>query len=89
MVQIATNEAIITFNDGYESRHYVMDFLQLLRSQFSIRAFKKIDEKRVSEANLKAFLATKDNRQNRRCAQIVERESLKIKEGSVYSAGDF
>lgn len=89
IVQIATNEATILFNEGCQGRHDVMDSLQLLRSNFSIHGFEGIDNKRIAYSERKASMQTKEQRKLRKRCKTAKDESLKEIEGEMYAAGGF
>lgn len=89
IAQIATNEAVVAFNDGCIGRHSIMNELQLLRSKFSIEGFSKIDKKRIAEAERKCLLETKEQRKLKRQKQVAEAEMAIKKDGNLYIPGGF
>lgn len=89
IVNIAVQEAVIVFNDGFVGRHYVMDELQLLRSRFSLEEFVKFDKQRIADAERQAVLDTKEQRKLRKHSRLADEKTFVEKHGEAYSPGNF
>lgn len=89
IVEIATHEAVILFNEGHSGRSAVLDRLGLARSYLSYTAFQKSDAKRVALAEQRALFATKEHRKSLRQSKSLYEENVLALEGPSYAAGQF
>lgn len=89
VVEIATGEAVITFNDGNQGRIKIMEEFGLTVGNRSKECFIELDNLRLSTAELRLHQSTKEMRKKKRMLQNALHEKLVSKEGTSYAAGEF
>lgn len=89
IVEIATNEALIIFNDGNQGKINVMEELGLTVGLRARECFKLLDQERISTCSLRFLQNTKEARKIKRRKEKAEAENFLLKEGETYSAGAF
>lgn len=89
IAEIATNEAIILFNDGNVGKIKLMQELGLNVGNYAQDCFRKLDEERVKTCELRFFQNTKEMRQMKRKNEKVIAANLLAQEGQTYAAGSF
>lgn len=89
IVEIATNEAVILFNEGNRGRKNVMEEFGIVVGSNAEQCFKLLDEERISTSDLRFLQSTKEARKIKRMKDKMEAENFLLEEGEVYSAGAF
>lgn len=88
-VEVATYEAVLTFNDGQKSKFVVLERLGITPGKNLVKWANAVDIVRIKKAQEQAQLATKEARKARRQAGKDQQERLEDEEGSTYEAGNF
>lgn len=89
IVKIATNDAVITFNDGVQGRLKVISELGMEPGRFCEVALNKEDLARISTAEKRQQQSTKEARKSRKKLRLEETENKSSLEGTTYAAGEF
>lgn len=89
VVEIATNEAIVLFNDGNSGRKRLMESFGLTFGKNMSNFSSTMDLKRIKFAEKKFVLSTREARQAKRMRKNQEKNDLIAKEGITYAAGEF
>lgn len=89
VAEIAANEAVVTFNNGRKGRLTVMSFLGFQVGRYAFDAAKKIDMKRLEEAEKKSTELSLKIRRARHMLNSSKLEELKEQEGVIYEPGNF
>ena len=89
IVNIAVNDAIMTFNDGMKARIKVLKKLGIVPGENCHMVMKEFDEKRVRSANKRTAESTKEARRCRKRLRLEEEAKKTNEEGPVYGAGEF
>lgn len=89
IVQIAVNEAIICYNEGQIGRLSTMRDLEFQIGQFCHSYAVEVDTRRIFVAEKRAAQCTLEARRAKRMCKKSAEESLQLKEGTVYAAGEF
>lgn len=77
IIQIGTNDAVITFNDGMAGRLKVLEKLHIPIGTYMTKELKQVDEARIRSAEKRAIEATKEARKCRKRLKL-ENEAKKI-----------
>lgn len=88
-IQIAVNDATMTFNEGMQARIRVMKKLGLTPGKYSQQALQEFDDKRVRSATKRALESTKEARKCRKKLRLAESTRKSAEEGRVYASGQF
>lgn len=89
IVEIATNEAVILFNDGNQGKMNVMQEFGLTVGAHARGCLKDLDDQRIAISNLRFLQNTKEARKSKRMKEIAQKEKFLLEEGEIYSAGAF
>ena len=89
IVEIATNEATVLYNEGNIGRIKIMETFGLKIGLRAINCLKKLDERRIAKAELQYLQSTKEARKAKRRSEKVAQENFTIEEGPMYAAGGF
>ncbi|XP_069694717.1 uncharacterized protein [Periplaneta americana] len=85
VVQIAVNDAVMTFNEGMQSRTKVLEKLELVPGKFCQEAMMKQDELRVQSSTKRTLERTKEARVCRERLRLEEEARHAAKKGLVYA----
>lgn len=89
VVEIATCEAAITFNDGNMGRIKIMEEFGLAVGNRAKQCFIELDNLRLKTAEFRLHQSTKEMRKKKRMLQKTIHEKFVSKEGTSYAAGEF
>lgn len=88
-IETATSDAVLVFNDGQTSRLRTLHAMGISPGKFAIRWADRVDNHRITQAELRAQAATKEARTARRRLRLEVEEKLQAKEGPSYEPGGF
>lgn len=89
IVEIATNEAIILFNEGNKGRLKVMKEYGITAGLHVHKCLLNFDIERIATSNLRFLQNTKEARKSKRRKMKAVQENLLWQEGETYAAGAF
>lgn len=89
VADIATNEAVVMFNEGMAGRLNILKQLGCEIGQFSVTSALQADSLRIKKAEIKCKLSTLEARRVNRRKKKAVHERLKELEGATYEAGAF
>lgn len=89
IVEIATNEAVVLFNDGSKAKINIMEELGMTVGIHARECFSRLDQERISTSQLRFLQNTKEARKIKRTKEKAELENFLLTEGDTYSAGAF
>lgn len=89
IVEIATNEAVVLFNDGNKGRKDIMEEFGLTVGINARECFNVLDQERMATCDLRFLQSTKESRKIKKMKEKAEAENFLSKEGETYSAGAF
>lgn len=89
IVEIATNEAVVLFNNGNKGRIKVMKEFGLTPSSYVRECLIHLDKKRIEISNLRFLQSTKEARKSERRKQKAIAENFLLHEGETYASGAF
>jgi len=87
IIDIATDVAVITFNDGYQGLLDIMSILGLKIGTEIYNFCMMIDERRIKAANRSSFKNRKDARKDLTSARKESEEQILNLEGLLYGPG--
>ena len=89
IVEIATSEAVILFNDGNQGKANVMKKIGITVGKHARQCLSELDQQRIETSSLRFLQNTKEARKSKRRKVKAEAESFLLEEGDIYSAGAF
>ena len=89
IVEIATNEAVILFNDGNHGKINLMKEFGLAAGVHARKCFAELDKQRIATSQLRLLESSKEVRKVKKMRQTIDAENFLIEEGEIYSAGAF
>ena len=89
VIRCAVASAVLHFHNGAASREGVMERLSIPAGEFTKRASRKRDKKRLQKSDLQTSAKEKKRRQAEQFRQTRREEALRDAEGVTYEAGAF